>query len=64
MQQNGGKYFASRPPLTQPLGSIVQNSTFSEHGHAAYQIKKNHKCSNMVGNIFAADPLPPPTLGF
>ena len=35
MQQNGGKYFARRPPKPS------QNSTFSEHGHVAYQIKWN-----------------------
>ena len=61
MQQNGSKYFAGRPP-TQPSGSIVQNSTFSEHSHVADQIKKSHKWDNMVGNILAADP-PPWTYG-
>ena len=49
-------------PPTQPLGPIGQNSTCSEHGPVAYQIKKNHKCSNMVGNILPADS-PLPTLG-
>ena len=51
-------------PLSVPrdlgVGSKVQNSTFSEHGHVAYQIKENHKCSNMVTNILLADTL---TLG-
>ena len=42
------------------MGSKVQNSTFSEHGHVAYQIKENHECSNMVPNILLADTL---TLG-
>ena len=28
-----------------------QNSTFSEHGCVAYQIKGNHRCSNMLANI-------------
>ena len=42
------------------MGSKVQNSTFSEHGHVAYQIKENHKCSNMEPNILLADTL---TLG-
>ena len=37
-------------------GSIGQNSTFSEHGHGVYQIKENHKCSNMVSNILPAYP--------
>ena len=43
--------------------SVGQNSTFSEHGHVAYQIKEHHKCSNMVANTLPADPPPPPTLG-
>ena len=43
------------------MGSIGQNSTFSEHGHIAYQIKGNHQCSNMVANILPSPPpLPPP----
>ena len=33
------------------LGSKCQYSTFSEHGHCTYQIKGNHKCSNIVSNI-------------
>ena len=47
-------------PLT--MESKSQNSTFSEHGHVAYQIKDNHECSNMAANILPADP-PTPTLG-
>ena len=39
-------------PLTLGDGSIGQKSTFSEHGHIAYQIKENHECNNMVANIF------------
>ena len=39
------------------MGSKVQNSTFSKHGHVAYQIKENHECSNMVPNILLADTL-------
>ena len=35
-------------PLTLRLGPKGQTSTFSEHGHIAFQIKRNHKCSNMV----------------
>ena len=42
------------------MGSKGQNSPFSEHVHVAYQIKWNHKCSNMVAKILPADP---PTLG-
>ena len=39
-------------PLTQLIG---QKSTFSDHGHVAYQIKGNHEFSNMVANILHAD---------
>ena len=63
MQQPCCKYFACRPPpsLTLGLGSKGQSSTLSEHGHVAYQIKRNHECSNMVANILLADaPSPPP----
>ena len=59
MQQHGSKYFARRPPppeLTLGVGSKDQNSTFSEHGHVAYQIKENHECNNMVANILPAEP--------
>ena len=42
--------------LSNPLGGLEgwgcgQNSTFSEYGHFAYQIKGNDTCSNMVANI-------------
>ena len=43
-------------PLPGPLGSKGQNSTFSEHGHVAYQIKGDHECSDIVANI---PPTPP-----
>ena len=46
------------PP--HPGGQKVKNSTFSEHGHIAYNIKGNHKCSNMVANILPAAPHPSP----
>ena len=44
------------------LGGGVKrlNSTFSEHGHIAYQIKGNHERSKLVAIILPADP-PPPT---
>ena len=29
----------------------MPNSTFSEYGHVAYQIKGNDACSNMVANV-------------
>ena len=60
--QHGSKYFAPRPPytfnppLTLGMGSIGQNSTFSERGHVAYEIKKNHECNNMLANILPIDP--------
>ena len=31
------------------------NSTFSEHGYVANQIKENHECSNILANILPAD---------
>ena len=45
MQQHGSKYFARRPhpPPTLGMGSIGQMTTFTEHGHTAYQIKGNHE---------------------
>ena len=54
MQQHASTYSV----LTQTLdpwgvGSKGQNSSFSEHGHVAYQIKGNHKCSNMQGHILS-----------
>ena len=36
------------------MGSLGQTSTFSEHGHAAYQNKGNNEFSNMVANILHA----------
>ena len=49
------------PPLqTLGMGSIGQNSTFSEHDHVEYQIKRNNKCSNLVANSKPADPPPQP----
>ena len=47
-------------PRDLGMGSKILNSTFSEHGHVAYQIKENHECGNMVPNIMLADTL---TLG-
>ena len=48
---------ADPTPPTLRMGSDGQNSTFSEHGHVAYQIKEDHECSNMVARR------PPPDLG-
>ena len=47
-------------PPPNPGGQKVKNSTFSEHGHIAYNIKSNHKCSNMVANILPTAPHPIP----
>ena len=38
-------------PLPHDPREWGRNSTFSEHGHVAYQIKGNHECSNLVANI-------------
>ena len=42
------------PPTLGMVGmeSVGQNSICSDDGHVAYQIKKNHECSNMVANVF------------
>ena len=48
------------PGWTYVVGSKAQNSTSSEYGHVAYQIKRNHTCSNIIGNILPAEPPPPP----
>ena len=56
MQQHGSNYLNPDPHPTLGMGSVGQNSTFSEHGHVAYQIKENHKCSIMD----ARRPLPHP----
>ena len=58
MQQHGSKYFTRRPH-SRPWG-WGQNLKFSEHAHAAYQMKWNHECSNMVANILPTDPPPRP----
>ena len=39
------------PQTPRPWQSKGQISTFSEHGHVAYQIKGNRKYSKMVANI-------------
>ena len=37
------------------MGSLDQNSTFSEYGHFANQIKENHECSKIVATILRVD---------
>ena len=70
MQQHGSKYFAlitpsqpsNSPPPPDPRDGVSRsNSFFSEHGHVAYHIKENKECSNIVANIFPADPPIPGT---
>ena len=39
------------PPPLAWMGSNGQNSTFSEHGHVAYQIKWNRECSTLQAHI-------------
>ena len=58
MQQHGSKIniLPADPPDPGDQGAIGQNTTLAGHGHVAYQIKENHKCSNMVANILPADP--------
>ena len=54
MRKRGSIYFDCRPLLPQPDpggGVKMPKLTFSKHGHAAYQLKWNHKCSHMVANI-------------
>ena len=47
-------------PPPDPWGGVKMSKlTFSKHGHVAYQLKWNHKCSHMVANISPADPPPP-----
>ena len=49
------------PPPADPRGGVKMSKlTFSKHGHVAYQLKWNHKCSHMVANISPADPPPGP----
>ena len=61
MPHIGCKNFARRSPSpTLEMGSLGQNSTFSEHGHVAYQFNGITKCSLMVAIILSADTLPDP----
>ena len=51
MQQHVSKYLQADPPQTLGMESVGQNSICSDYGHVAYQIKRNHECSNMVANV-------------
>ena len=44
---------ADPPPPLLPQRGGVKNSTFSEHGHVAYQIEWNHECSNLQAHILS-----------
>ena len=57
------KTLVRSPGWTYGDVSKAQNSTSSEHGHVAYHIKRNHKCSNMVGYVLPLDPPPPANTG-
>ena len=46
------------PSLTHCWGQKFKSSTFSEHGHVAYQIKGNHQIQQHGNNYFARRPLP------
>ena len=52
----------SGPLVGQGVGRSP-NSTFSEYGHVAYQIKGNDACSNMVANILSVDTTSTPGVG-
>ena len=45
------------------MGSLVINSTISENGHVAYQLKGITKCSSIVANFLPTDPPPLTTIG-
>ena len=54
--------FCRQTPPTQPLGSIGQNSTCSEHGPVAYQIKEESQMQQH-GRKYFASRLPPANTG-
>ena len=48
-------------PLVDLVGGVKRSKfNFSEHGHDAYQIKRNLVCSDVEANILPAVPPPPP----
>ena len=50
------------PWLTRGWGR-GQNSTFSEYGHVAYQMKGNDECSNMQAHILSLQAPSAPGVG-
>ena len=60
---NRSKHGCPQTNSLQPdpgMGSVGQNSIFSEHGHVTYQIKENQGCNNMAAKYFVRKPPPPP----
>ena len=62
------KYFARRTPPPPPTPAHTHrstgiNSTFTEHGHVAYQINRNIEMQQHGSNCFAARLPSPTTLG-
>ena len=57
MHQHVSKYFTSRTRWWR------QNSTFSEHGRVAYQIKWNRECSNIQAHILSLHTPSTPEVG-
>ena len=49
------------PPTTLGMGSIGQNSTFSEHGYVEYQIKWKHEMQQHGSKYFVHIPPVPLT---
>ena len=60
MQQHCSKFYARRPPPPPPPPDPGDSSTFSEHGHVAYQIKGNHKMQQHGSTYFAHRPFADP----
>ena len=63
MKQHGSDNFPRRPLSSTPplgMGSVGQNSTFSEHGHVTYHIKGNHRIQQHGSKYFAHTPSPSP----
>ena len=65
MQQHSSKYSGRRPPPPPPTLGVESkglNSTFSEHGHVAYQIKCNREYTNIQAHFLSLHSTS--TLGF
>ena len=53
MHQHGSIFLPIDPSPDPEMGSKGQNSTASEQGHVAYQIKGNAECSNIQAHILS-----------